>query len=157
MRTVVAEFKAVLPDQAKPHTLDLQQRRAQLKKYGRLTVLHLHKKQKNRRQRVDCICECGRIVTLDWLAVRDSHKKNCGSKNCLWTRLDREAERVKYEKSTSAIVDRLKPKWYCGRPESECVYSATCYICCCECDKKHCALRCANNPAQCGGAERRKK
>lgn len=64
-----------------------------------------------------------------------------------------------YDATTSgaAIVERLHAKWYCKRPTEGCVWSATCHICCCECDKKHCDLRCANNPAQCGGAERRKK
>lgn len=156
MKSVIAEFTAVPPELIRPYDLTSQQRRAQLKKYGRLSVLHLHKKQQNRRQRVDCICECGRIVTFDWIAVRDGRKKNCGGKNCMWTRLDKEAERMKYEKSTPAIVERLKPKWHCGRPEEACVYSATCNICCCECDKKHCDLRCANNPAHCGGATRRR-
>ena len=154
MRVIEAEFS---PSSYKPREeKTLQQKRAEYKKFGRLSVLYLHKKVPNSAQKVDCVCECGRIVTFNWAEVKYKKRTNCGRENCLWTRIDNAAKKEEKDARTPAIVDRLHAKWYCTRPEEACLWSATCNICCAECDKKICNVRCANNPVQCGGAKRRK-
>lgn len=153
-RILVAEFRL---DRFKEHPeeapLTKRQEQERFKKYGRLTVLRLHLKKKGQAQQVDCLCECGRIVTKNWYDVKQGKEpRNCGNPDCLWTRIDSERNVA----TTPAIILRLKPKWRCCRPDAGCARSELCGICCCECDRKsRCEMACGNNPAACGGGERR--
>ena len=155
-RIMVTEFRLdKFKDRPEEAPLTKRQEQERFKKYGRLTVLRLHLKKKGQAQQVDCLCECGRIVTKTWYDVKQGKEpRNCGNPDCLWSRIDAE----KNIATTPAIILRLKPKWRCRRPDAGCARSELCGICCAECDRQsRCEMACRNNPAACGGSERREK
>nr|DAM41102.1 MAG TPA: hypothetical protein [Caudoviricetes sp.] len=122
-------------------------------RFGNLIVLHIHNKKSNQRRKVDCICRCGRIVTKNWDDVLNYRDRICGYEECKWTQ---EAwEKMDTENNLAAVIDEIKPKWICHRPDEVCAISAICNICCAECSKEKCYKRCKNSPEKCGGSERR--
>lgn len=122
-------------------------------RFGNLIVLHIHNKKSNQRRKVDCICRCGRIVTKNWDDVLNYRDRICGYEECKWTQ---EAwEKLDTENHLAAVIDEIKPKWICHRPDEACAISAICNICCTECSKEKCYKRCKNSPEKCGGSERR--
>lgn len=122
-------------------------------RFGNLVVLHIHNKKSNQRRNVDCICRCGRIVTKNWDDVLNYRDRICGYEECKWTQ---EAwEKMDTENNLAAVIDEIKPKWICHRPDEVCAISAICNICCAECSKEKCYKRCKNSPEKCGGSERR--
>lgn len=70
-RIMVTEFRLdKFKDRPDSPPLTKRQTQEQFKKYGRLTVLFLHPKKQGQAQQVDCLCECGRIVTKNWYDVK---------------------------------------------------------------------------------------
>lgn len=122
-------------------------------RFGNLIVLHIHNKKSNQRRKVDCICRCGRIVTKNWDDVLNYRDRICGYKECKWTQ--EALEKLDTENHLAAVIDEIKPKWICHRPDEACAISAICNICCAECNKEKCYKRCKNSPEKCGGSERR--
>lgn len=120
-RIMVAEFRLdKFKDRPGSPPLTKRQQQERFKKYGHLTVLFLHLKKQGQAQQVDCLCECGRIVTKAWYDVKQGKEpRNCGNPDCLWTRIDSE----KNIATTAAIVLKLKPKWRCRRPDAGCARS----------------------------------
>lgn len=123
------------------------------KRFGSLIVLHVHNKKSNQRRKVDCICRCGRIVTKYWDDVLNYRDRICGYEECKWTQ--KAWEKLDTENHLAAVIDEIKPKWICRRPDEACAISAICNICCAECSKEKCYKRCKNSPEKCGGSERR--
>lgn len=89
-RILVAEFRLdKFKDRPEEAPLTKRQEQERFKKYGRLTVLRLHLKKKGQAQQVDCLCECGRIITKAWYDVKQGKEpRNCGNPDCLWSRID---------------------------------------------------------------------
>jgi len=119
-----------------------------------------------------CKCECGAQIYVQASEFTRGNKTTCGNKECRaesikrkralnWNRRGSPIHEADFEqppeenaRSIPAIVARLKPKYYCIHPLSDCAISNTCYVCCYECDKS--CKSCDNRPEKCG-AERRQK
>lgn len=119
------------------------------RKYGKLCVLKVHNKIKKQPQKVDVLCECGRIVTLPWRAVYKGEVKVCGHKDCYLTQAAEERKAL----VTPAILVKTKAKYICPCPDENCVISSVCRICCCECDRP--CKQCENSPEKCGAKKRK--
>ncbi len=119
------------------------------RKYGRLTVLRVHNKIKNKTQKVDVLCECGRIVTLPWRNVYRGEIKVCGHKECYLTQEQEERK----AQVTPAILVATQAKYICPCPAESCVISSVCHICCWECNRP--CKQCENSPKKCGAKKRK--
>lgn len=55
----------------------------------------------------------------------------------------------KEERQVPAIIERLKPKWFCKRPVTDCAINQFCHLCCKECDRSCHHDVCSNCPEKC--------
>lgn len=152
MKTVVWDSRSLenLPPYTPPPS---EYDKYRWKKYGRLRVLRVHAKRCKRPypgskpQLCDCLCECGRIVTLPWYRVKMRLQKSCGYAGCPY--FDAELE----GKEPPSIIARCNPLYECPAPSAGCIISELYHICCCECDRP--CKSCLNSPGKCGTKKRK--
>lgn len=133
-------------------------------RFGMLVAIKPLPKKEGMRDRPRWLCRCDCGNTIELYSDNLTHgRKSCG---CLkGKRLkDFPSEPIEFrpedsiESGNAAVIERLKPQLYCKMPDADCPINNACGICCCECDKKsRCEMACRNNPAACGGSERREK
>lgn len=126
-----------------------------------------------------CVCECGAVRYATAVAVERGYITSCGSDECknkikkskcaatrakvkitdrkpLLPLLKPEEEwSYKEERQVPAIIERLKPKWFCKRPVTDCAINQFCHLCCKECDRSCHHDVCSNCPEKCGNSRLR--
>ena len=130
-------------------------------KYGTLTVEKFLGSMGTKSTYFLVRCNCGKtkkVITGDFLQGK---AKSCGLLKC-----KRKVARLldlpqppngdtnPNKEVTSAIEERIKPKYFCKAVAPECTISTLLHICCCECDRP--CKRCENTPQKCGARERKK-
>lgn len=128
---------------------DKSLQRFKWRKYGKLCVLRVHNRIKGKTQKVDALCECGRIVTLPWRKVYTGEIKVCGCEECYLTQAAEERKAW----VTPAILVSTKAKYICPCPAESCAISSICKVCCWECDRE--CKSCLNRPDRCGAKKRK--
>lgn len=105
------------------------------------------------------MCDCGAVRYAAAVAVERGYITSCGSDECKnkIKKSKRAASRAKVkiadkkpllpllkpeeewsykeERQVPAIIERLKPKWFCKRPVTDCAINQFCHLCCQECDR----------------------
>lgn len=126
-----------------------------------------------------CVCDCGAVRYAAAVAVERGYITSCGSDECknkikkskrvatrakvkiadkkpLLPLLKPEEEwSYKEERQVPAIIERLKPKWFCKRPVTDCAINQFCHLCCKECDRSCHHDVCSNCPEKCGNSRLR--
>lgn len=91
-----------------------------------------------------CVCDCGAVRYATAVAVERGYITSCGSDEC--------KNKIR---QVPAIVERLKPKWFCKRPVTDCAINQFCHLCCKECDRSCHHDVCSNCPEKCGNSRLR--
>lgn len=129
-------------------------------KYGTLTVEKYLGKKKNNQALFSVRCACGKtkkVIASDFVRGK---AKSCGRLECKRAvanakllDLPKPLEDDSAPTYSSAIEERIRPKYFCRAVALECTISTLLHICCCECDRP--CKRCKNTPQKCGARRRR--